>query len=145
MLIISVIKPIFFIGKWKKIKSFKTSFNNKNSNSLSHIKITLILFFVQKMVELWLFFISCFWILDLKVCLKKLGIGSGLYGKSVLYLLNTHLFLSSVLWSYGLKGFEILHKIVPFNFFFMQIKGINSLGNMHHVMGVLSRRKKFFK
>ena len=28
-----------------------------------------------------------FWILDLKVCLKKLGIGSGLYGKSVLYLL----------------------------------------------------------
>jgi hypothetical protein len=27
-----------------------------------------------------------FWILDLKVCLKKLGIGSGLYGKSVLYL-----------------------------------------------------------
>jgi hypothetical protein len=27
-----------------------------------------------------------FWILDLKVCLKKLGIGSGWYGKSVLYL-----------------------------------------------------------
>ena len=27
-----------------------------------------------------------FWILDIKVCIKKLGIGSGLYGKSVLYL-----------------------------------------------------------
>ena len=30
-----------------------------------------------------------FWILDLKVCLKKLGIGPGLYGKSVLYLWQT--------------------------------------------------------
>ena len=29
-----------------------------------------------------------FWILDIKVCLKKLGIGSGLYGRSVLYLLH---------------------------------------------------------
>ena len=29
-----------------------------------------------------------FWILDLKVCLKNLGIGSGLYGKSVLYIEN---------------------------------------------------------
>ena len=47
------------------------------------------------MVELWLFFLSCFWgplkrfkfwILDFKVCLKKLGIGPGMYGKSVLYL-----------------------------------------------------------
>ena len=27
-----------------------------------------------------------FWILDIKVCLKKLGIGSGLHGKNVLYL-----------------------------------------------------------
>ena len=27
-----------------------------------------------------------FWILDIKACLKKLGIGSGLYEKSVLYL-----------------------------------------------------------
>jgi hypothetical protein len=32
-----------------------------------------------------------FWILDLKVCLKKLGIGSGWYRKSVLYLLNMEL------------------------------------------------------
>ena len=32
-----------------------------------------------------------FWILDLKVCLKKLGIGSGLYGKSVLYLKDNYL------------------------------------------------------
>ena len=50
-------------------------------------------------VELWLlFFCFCpknfwgpqkrfkFWILDLKVCLKKLDIGSGWYGKSVAYL-----------------------------------------------------------
>ena len=44
------------IGKWKKIKFFKTLFSNKNSNSLSHKKFTLILFFAQKMVELWLFF-----------------------------------------------------------------------------------------
>ena len=29
-----------------------------------------------------------FWILDLKVYLKKLGIGPGLYGKSVLYLMS---------------------------------------------------------
>ena len=29
-----------------------------------------------------------FRILDIKVCLKKLGIGPGLYGKSVLYLQN---------------------------------------------------------
>ena len=27
-----------------------------------------------------------FWILDHKICLKKLGIGPGLYEKSVLYL-----------------------------------------------------------
>ena len=58
------------------------------------------------MVELWLFFLFCFWgpqellrpskkvqILDYlpKVCLKKQGIGSGLYGKSVLYLLDIHI------------------------------------------------------
>ena len=30
-----------------------------------------------------------FWILDLWVCLKKLGLEPDLYGKSVLYLLNT--------------------------------------------------------
>ena len=29
-----------------------------------------------------------FWILDHKECLKKLGIGSGLYRKSVLYLMH---------------------------------------------------------
>ena len=54
------------------------------------------------MVELWLFFHFCFWgppknfwdpqkrskfwILDPKLCLKKLSIGPGLYGKSVLFL-----------------------------------------------------------
>ena len=32
-----------------------------------------------------------FWILDLKVYLKKLGIGPGLYWKSVLYLMNKSL------------------------------------------------------
>ena len=31
-----------------------------------------------------------FWILDLKVCLKKLGIGSDLYAKSVMYLGYMH-------------------------------------------------------
>ena len=36
-----------------------------------------------------------FWILDLKICLKKLGIGSGWYGKSVLYLLHTCYFTTS--------------------------------------------------
>ena len=36
-----------------------------------------------------------FWILDLWVCLKKVGLGAGLYGKSVLYL-RTMLNISSV-------------------------------------------------
>ena len=70
----------------KKIKFFKTSLNNKNYNSFPHKKFILILFFAQKMVELWLFFFPAseapknfwgtqksfkFWILDLKLCLKN--------------------------------------------------------------------------
>ena len=43
MLNISVIKPTFLIGNWKKIKFFKTSFNN--SISFSHIKLLLTLIF----------------------------------------------------------------------------------------------------
>ena len=61
MPIFSVITPTFLISDWKKIKIFKTSQNNKNSISFSHIKFLLILFFAQKMMEFWLFFLSCFW------------------------------------------------------------------------------------
>ena len=90
-------------GNWKIIKGFKTSINNKNHISFSHIKLLLTLYFGAKMMELWSFFLTCFWgpikllrplkrpkfwILDIKVCLKKLGIGPGLYVKSVLYLLT---------------------------------------------------------
>ena len=83
----------------KNIKFFKNSLNNKNSISFSHIKFLLILFFAQKMMEFWLFFLSCFWgpqnllglskktqLLDLWICLKKLGLEPDIYGKSVLYL-----------------------------------------------------------
>ena len=85
----------------KNIKFFKNSLNNKNSISFSHIKFLLSLFFSQKMMEFWSFFLSCFWgpqifwgpqkrlkfwILDLWVCIKKVGLGAGWYGKSVLYL-----------------------------------------------------------
>ena len=49
------------MGKWNKVKFFKTSLNNKNSNSLSHKKLFLIIFFAQKVGELWLFFLSGFW------------------------------------------------------------------------------------
>ena len=61
LLNISIIKPTFVIGNWKKIKFFKTSLNNKNSISFSHIKLLLTLIFAPKMMELWSFFLSCFW------------------------------------------------------------------------------------
>ena len=85
----------------KKIKRFKFSLNNKNSVSFSHIKFLVSLFFSQKMMEFWSFFLPApealkifwspqkrpnFWILDLWVRLKKLGLEPGWYGKSVLYL-----------------------------------------------------------
>ena len=64
---------------------FKTSLNKKNYNSLSHKKSSLFnCFFFPTSEALKKRF--KFWILDLKVCLTKLGIGAGLYGKSVLYL-----------------------------------------------------------
>ena len=97
MINIRIIKPLFLYVIKKKIKFFKTSFNNKNSISFSHIKILLTLkIFAPKMMELWSFFLSCFWgplnfwgpqkrlkfwILDIKVCLKKLGIGIRLVWK----------------------------------------------------------------
>ena len=49
------------IGIWKKIQFFKTSFNNKNSISFSHIKFILTLIFAPKMMEFWSFFQFCFW------------------------------------------------------------------------------------
>ena len=61
MLNIRVIKSLFWIGNWKKIQFFKTSFNNKNSISFSHIKFILTLIFAPKMMEFWSFFQFCFW------------------------------------------------------------------------------------
>ena len=61
LLNISIIKPTFLIGNWKIIKFFKTSLNNKNSISFSHIKFFLTSIFAQKMMELWSFFQFCFW------------------------------------------------------------------------------------
>ena len=55
---ISVITPTFLISDWKKIKFFKTLLNNKKSINFSHIKFLLILFFAQKLMEFWLFFLS---------------------------------------------------------------------------------------
>ena len=71
---------------------FKTSFNNKNSNSLSNKKSSLFYFLPKKWWSCDYFFFPAseapknfwgpqkrfkFWILDLKACLKKLGIGAG--------------------------------------------------------------------
>ena len=74
-----------------KFKSFAI-----NSISFSYIKSALTLFFARKMMELWTFFLSCFWgPLKLLKPLKKAQIldswhlNYGLYGKSVLYLLDT--------------------------------------------------------
>jgi hypothetical protein len=75
--------------------------------------VLLTLIFSPKMMELWSLFFYWFWgplkllrskylILDIKVCLKKLGIGSGLYGKSVLYLLVSDLLYQSAQISGGL-------------------------------------------
>ena len=61
LLNIRVIKSLFWIGNWKKIQFFKTSFNNKNSISFSHIKFILTLIFAPKMMEFWSFFQFCFW------------------------------------------------------------------------------------
>ena len=61
MLNISVIMPFFNRRMQKKIKFFKKPLNNKNSISFSHIKFLLSLFFSQKMMEFWSFFLSCFW------------------------------------------------------------------------------------
>ena len=100
------------------------------------------------MVELWLFFLSCFWgpqkrfkfgILDLKDCLKKLGIGPNLYGKSVPYLMGLGgwywpyhcmyvpkfciiIYLTRVqtwFWVYSNLGFQLLkhgHFLINFRF-----------------------------
>ena len=61
MLNIRVIKSFFYISNLKKIQFFKTSFNNKNSISFSHIKFILTLIFAPKMMEFWSFFQFCFW------------------------------------------------------------------------------------
>ena len=45
----------------KKIKCFRHSLKIKNSISFSHIKFLFSLFFSQKMMEFWSFFLSCFW------------------------------------------------------------------------------------
>jgi hypothetical protein len=100
-----VIKPIFLTGKWKKSSSSKLHWTTKIA-IVYLIKNSSLFYFLPK--KWW----SCdcfsfpaseapnnfwgpqkrltFWILDPKVCLKKLGIGSGWYGKSVLYLMYLH-------------------------------------------------------
>jgi hypothetical protein len=85
----------------KKKKSFFSKLHWTTKILLVYLikKRVLILFFAQKMMEFCLFFLSCFWgpqkrpnfwILDLWVCLKKLGLEPDLYEKSVLYLCLTH-------------------------------------------------------
>ena len=86
-------------AKW--IKFFKKTLHNKNSISFFQRNFLLSLF-PKKWWSFGYFFFAAsealkifwgpqkrlkFWILDLWVCLKKVGLGSGLYGKSVLYLM----------------------------------------------------------
>ena len=102
MLIISVIKPIFLIGKWKKIKFSKLHLTTKILIVYLIKNSSLFYFLPKKWWSCGCFFFPAseapknfwgpqkrfkFWILDLKVCLKKQVIGPGLYGKSVLYLM----------------------------------------------------------
>ena len=102
----------------KKIKYYKYSLNNKKSISFSHIKFLLsLIFFPKKWWSFGHFFFPAsealkifwgpqkqlnFWILDLWVYLKKVGLEAGLYGKSVLYLLLLEAFTDLRHWNKNL-------------------------------------------
>ena len=90
------------IGKWKKKSSFSKLHWTTKILIVYLIKNSSLFYFLpKKWCSCDCFFFPAseapknfwgpqkrfkFWILDLKVCLKKLGIGPGLYEKSVLYL-----------------------------------------------------------